>query len=70
MDCNTKNVRFNSEVLPSIIEGVILCARQIIALQAHQQNKIDFALPAMRYEGFFIAILRLLSKNKPVLHEH
>ena len=50
MDCNARNFRFNSEVLPSIVEGVLLCARQRIALQAHQQDRIDFALPAIRNE--------------------
>ena len=70
MDCNARNFRFNSEVLPSIVEGVLLCARQRIALQAHQQDRIDFALPAIRNEGNFIVVLRLLAKNKPMLHEH
>ena len=39
-------------------------------MQAHQQDRIDFALPAIRNEGNFIAVLRLLAKNKPMLHEH
>ena len=56
--------------MPLIVEAVLLCARQKIALQGHQQDKIDFALPAMRNEGNFIAMLRLLSKNNAKLHEH
>ena len=58
MDCNANNFRFNSEVLPVIVECVLLCARQRIALQGHQQDNIDFAYPATRNEGNFIAILK------------
>ena len=54
MDCSAKNVMLNSKILPLIVEAVLLCARQKIALQGHQQDKIDFALPAMRNEGNFI----------------
>jgi len=46
MDCNAKNFRFNSQVLPSIVDAVLLCAKQRIALQGHQQDKIEFAGPA------------------------
>ena len=46
MDGNGKNFRFNSQVLPSIVEAVLLCAKQRIAFQAHQQDKIDFVAPA------------------------
>ena len=70
MDCSAKNFMLNSKILPLIVEVVLLCARQKIALQGHQQDKIDFALPAMRNEGNFIAMLRLLSKNNATLHEH
>lgn len=45
---NAKNFRFHSEVLPAIVEGVLLCARQRIASQAHQQENIDFSHPSMR----------------------
>ena len=57
-------------MLPSVVEAVLLCARQRIALQAHQQHKIDFAGPASSNEGNFIAIVRLLAKNNAVLNEH
>ena len=68
MQC--KELYVNYKILPLIVEAVLLCARQKIALQGHQQDKIDFALPAMRNEGNFIAMLRLLSKNNATLHEH
>ena len=48
MDCSAKNFML---ILPLIVEAVLLCARQKIALQGHQQDKIDLALPAMRNEG-------------------
>lgn len=56
-------------MLPSIVEAVLLCAKERIVLQAHQQDKIDFASPASRNEGNFIAILRLLTKNNAVLNK-
>ena len=70
MDCNARNFRFNSEVLPSIVEAVLLCAKQRIALQAHQQDEINFAGPASRNEGNFIVIVRLLAKHNATLNEH
>ena len=60
-DIRSKNFKFNSKVLP-IVEEVITCARQRIALQGHQQDKIEFASPPTHNEGNFISILRLLSK--------
>ena len=34
---------FNSEILPVLVEGVLTCARQKVALQGHKQDKIDFS---------------------------
>ena len=70
LDRNAKNFKFNSEVLPCIVETVLLCAKQRIALQAHLQDKIDFTQEASKNEGNFIAILRLLAKNNETLNEH
>ena len=41
-----------------------------IALQGHQQDKIEFASPPRHNEGNFISILRLLSKCNSDLKEH
>ena len=57
-------------MLPIIVEEVITCARQRIALQGHQQDKIEFATPPTHNEGNFISILRLLSKCNSDLKEH
>ena len=70
MDCSAKNFMLNSKILLLIVEAVHLFARQKIELQGHQQDKIDYALPAMRNEVNFIPMLRLLSKNNATLHEH
>ena len=70
MDCNSRNFKFNSQVLPSLVEAVLLCAKQRIALQAHQQDKINFTGPATRNEGNVIAIVRLLAKHNATLNEH
>jgi hypothetical protein len=43
-------------------------AKHRIALQAHQQDKINFADPATRNEGKFIAIVRLLAKHNATLN--
>ena len=42
IDKNSRNFKSNSEVLPTIVEAVLLCAKQRIALQGHHQDKIDF----------------------------
>ena len=70
MDCNSRNFKFNLQVLPSLVEAVLLCAKQQIALQAHQQDRINFTGPATRNEGNFIAIVRLLAKHNATLNEH
>lgn len=68
IDKNSKNFKFNFEVLPTIVETVLLCARQQIALQANHQDKVDFTQEPLRNEGNFIAILRLLAKNNGTLN--
>ena len=70
MDFNSRNFKFNSLVLPSLVEAVLLCAKQQIALQAHQQDRINFTGPATRNEGNFFAIERLLAKHNATLNEH
>lgn len=60
----------NSEALPAIVEAVIMCAMQKIALQGHQQDKIDFGSAPLHNEGNFIAIVRLLARNNLCLNEH
>jgi len=59
MDCNAKNFRFNSQVLPSIVDAVLLCAKQRITLQGHQQDKIDFAGPASSNCKMKVILLQL-----------
>lgn len=56
IDISSQNYKFNSKVLPLIVEAVISCARQKIALQGHQQDKIYFAIPPVHNE------VRLLAK--------
>ena len=57
---NARNFRLNSEALPAIVEAVIMCAMQRIALQGHQQDKIDFGSAPLHNEGNFIAIVDCL----------
>lgn len=70
MHINARNFRLNSEALPAIVEAVIMCAMQRIALQGHQQDKIDFGSAPLHNEGNFIAIVRLLARNNLCLNEH
>ena len=70
MDINQKNFLFNCKVLPVLIEAVLICARQKIALQGHRQDKIDFMKPPSSNEGNFIAFLRLLAQSNSALQEH
>ena len=41
MDINQRNFKFNSEVLPIVIEAVLTCATQKLSLQGHKQDKIN-----------------------------
>ena len=70
VDKNSKNFKFNMEVLPTIVETVLLCAKQRISLQGHHQDKVNFTQEPLRNEGNFIAVLRLLAKNNGALSEH
>ena len=72
IDCQSsersaENHLFNSKL---IVESVLLCAKQRIALQAHRQDKIDFSREASHYKGYFIASLRLLAKSNHILNKH
>ena len=59
-------------ILPPLLRlcCYVLNAKQRIALQAHQQDRINFTGPATRNEGNFIAIVRLLAKHNATLNEH
>ena len=70
IDKNSKNFKFNMEVLPTIVETVLLCAKQRISLQGHHQDKVNFTQEPLRNEGNFIAVLRLLAKNNGAFSEH
>jgi hypothetical protein len=52
-------VEKNRHVLKEIIKVLLLCARQNLAIRGHTEEKSNF-----------IAILKLKSKNDPVLREH
>ena len=69
-DTNQKNFLFNSEILHVLVEAVLTCARQKVALQGHKQVKIDLSKPQCFNEGNFIAILRLLAKTNSTLQAH
>lgn len=69
-DISSENFAFNSKLLPMIVETVLTCARQRLALQGHQQDKVDFNCPATANEGNFIAMLRLVAKADCNLERH
>ena len=56
--------------MPTIVETVLLCAKQQIALQVNHQDKVDLTQEPMRNEGNLIATLKLLTKNNETLNEH
>ena len=66
----TQNVHKNLLILPHIIDAVMLCAKQQIALRGHRDDKIDFSTPATRNEGNFIAIVRTLASSNPALKDY
>ena len=61
---------FNSQILPVLVEAVLTCARQKVALQGYKQDKIYFSKPPCFNKGNFIAILRLLAKTNSTLQAH
>uniref|UniRef100_UPI00358F763F 52 kDa repressor of the inhibitor of the protein kinase-like n=1 Tax=Myxine glutinosa TaxID=7769 RepID=UPI00358F763F len=65
-----QNVKRNEQILPYIVDVVMLCATQQIALRGHRDDKVDFAQAPVANEGNFIAIIRLLAESNPALKEH
>ena len=64
------NIKQNKHILPSIVEAVMLCAKQQIALRGHRDDRIDFSEPAASNEGNFLALIRLLAEHDDHLKEH
>ena len=65
-----QNARRNEQILPFIVNVVMLCAKQQVALRGHRDDKVDFAHASAANEGNFIAVLRLLAESNPTLKEH
>ena len=65
-----RNAQANRAILPYIVDAVLLCTKQQIALRGHQDDQVQFAEPPASNQGNFIAILRLLAESNPVLKEH
>ena len=64
------NIQSNKTVLPLIVDAVMLCAKQQIALRGHRHYSINFAESPAQNEGNFIAILHLLAESNPELKRH
>ena len=62
-EAGSKNFQFNSKILPTIVEAVIFCARQRIALQGSHQDKVDYSSEPTQNQGNFVAVLRLLDST-------
>ena len=69
-EAGSKNFEFNSKILPTIVEAVIFCARQRIALQGSHQDKVDYSSEPTQNQGNFVAVLRLLAKSNSTLDGH
>lgn len=66
-----KNLKRNCNILPHIIDAVLLCAQQGLPLVGSNANSlIDFANPPQSNEGNFLAILRLLAERDHVLKDY
>ena len=70
VETSSKNFEFNSRILPTIIDAVIFCARQRIALQGCHQDKIDYSSEPTQNHGNFVGVLRLLAKYNSTLDDH
>lgn len=64
------NMDQNTTVLPFIVDAVVLCAKQQIALRSHRDDKVNFSEPAVFNEGNFIAIIRVMADQNPVLKKY
>ena len=69
-EAGSKNFEFNLKILPTIVEAVIFCARQRIALQGSHQDKVDYSSEPTQNQGNFVPVLRLLAKSKSALDGH
>ena len=69
-DINARNYKFNLEVVPTIVEAVIMRGKQRIALQGRTQDKINFDSPTTQNEGNFIALVKLLAGTNSCLDQH
>lgn len=69
-DISSENLALNCKLLPLIAETVVTCARQRMAPQGYNQDKIDFSCLPTGNEGNFIAVLRLLAKADCDLKRH
>ena len=65
-----QNARRNEQILPFIVNVVMLCAKQQVALRGHRDDKVDFAHASAANKGNFIGVLRLLAESNPTLKEH
>ena len=62
--------RQHEQTLPFVVDTVLLCAKQQIALRFHKDDKVDLPHVPTANEGNFIAIIRLLAESNPSLTEH
>ena len=73
MQINTiamRNAQAKRAILPYIVDAVLLCTKQQIALRGYLGDQVQFAEPPALNEGYCIAILHLLAESNPVLKEH
>ena len=64
-----RNAQGNRAILPHIVDAVLLCTKQQIALRRHPDDQVQFAESPTSNEGNFIAILRLLAESNPQLKD-
>ncbi|XP_071965592.1 52 kDa repressor of the inhibitor of the protein kinase-like [Antedon mediterranea] len=65
-DASKQIYKDNIHILQSIIEAVLLCGKQNIALRGHR----DDSTSSCSNTGNFLAILKLLSGRDPILRKH
>ena len=62
----SKRVQDNRHIVKSIAKAIVYCGKQCIALRGSFENVTDLS----KNPGNFIALLRLLAENDPLLQEH
>ena len=65
-----QNAQKNKAIFPFLVDAVLLCVKQQLALRGHRDDEIQFDQSPTSNEGNFVTILRLLANSNPLLKQY